>query len=161
MDRLIDATSVRPGLGLGELLFGTSINDAIAYLGEPTRHEQLDPLLDGIGLYWDETLSCTYYTDDDLRLGTISIERYDAVLADRCLMGMGRDDVLAHLTPLFGEPTWKDMSSVEFPDHWQAWFDSRYLSLWFDCGLLETIQWGYFFDESNKPIWPDLNQSRP
>lgn len=150
----VDSTTVRPGLGLGELLFGTSIQDAVAYLGEPTERQQLPSILDGISLNWEDTLDCTYYADDDFRLGTIRTERYDAVLADRCLVGGRQEDVLAHLCPIFGEPEVEEMSSAERTDHWRTRFDSAGLNLWFDNGLLESIQWGYLFDESNIPIWP-------
>lgn len=153
---MADKSTVRPGIGIGGLKFGASILDAEAYFGPPDEREESQLGEDtSIRLTWDNDLTCWFDSDDDFRLRTIQVEHADALLAGHKLITRHRDEVVAVLIPIFGNPTFEDLSVLEHPDHWLADYDAHSLNLWFDKGLLESIQWSYLFDESgDNPIWP-------
>jgi len=153
---MADISSVRPGVGIGELKFGASIEEAEAYFGAPDDRDE-SKLGDDttVRLLWGDDLACWFDSDDDFRLGSIQVEHSDAVLSGHRLIGHRRADVFELLVPLFGEPELEDMSVIERPDYWLANFDSLSLNLWFENGLLASIQWGYLFDHSgDNPVWP-------
>ena len=153
---MADNSTVRPGVGIGDLKFGASIAEVEAYFG-PTEDRNESKLGDDttIRLLWGDDLACWFDSDDNFRLGSIQVEHADAVLAGHKLVGGLRDDVVSVLSPIFGDAEFEDMSVIERPDYWLADFDSHGLNLWFENGRLTSIQWRYLFDETgNNAIWP-------
>lgn len=153
---MADNSTIRPGVGIGDLKFGASIAEVESYFGSADDRDE-SKLGDDttIRLTWGDALSCWFDSDDDFRLGSIQIEHSGAVVAGHKLIGGSRDDVVSLLSPIFGEPKNEDMSVIEHPDYWLADFDSYGLHLWFENGRLASIQWRYLFDETgNNAIWP-------
>lgn len=151
-----DRSTVRPGVGIGDLKFGASIDGAEAYFGQAEDRDESKLGEDiSIRLLWGDELACWFDSSDDFRLGSILVEHSDAILAGHKLISRQREDVLSRLRPIFGEPEFEDMSVVERPDFWLANYDAQSLNLWFENGRLESIQWGYLFDAAgDNVIWP-------
>jgi len=153
---MTDRSTVRPGIGIGDLKFGASIREAEAYFGTTSDHDE--SLVGGdtsIRLIWDDGLTCWFCSDDDYRLGSIQVEHSAVIMAGHKLIGRHRDDVVLTLSPFFGEPRMEDMSVIEVADYWLADYDAHSLNLWFENGHLASIQWGYLLDETgNIAIWP-------
>ena len=153
---MADKSTVRPGIGIGDLKFGASIADAEAYFGSADEREQSDLGKDTtICLTWDDDVTCWFSSDDDYRLGLIQVEHPHALLADHKQIAHHRDEILPLLSPAFGQPVLEDMSVIESPNYWLATYDEFSLNLWFENGCLSSIQWGYLFDESgDNAVWP-------
>ena len=151
-----DSSTVRPGVGIGDLKFGATISDVESYLGPADDRSESKLGNDtSIRLLWGDTLVCWFDSDDDFRLGSIQTEHNDAVLAGHRLISRRRAEVLTLLSPHFGEPELEDMSVVERPECWLATYDAQSLNLWFEFGQLDAIQWGYLFDDAgDNALWP-------
>lgn len=153
---MADKSTVRPGIGIGDLKFGASIGEAEAYFGSADTREQSKLGNDStLRLTWGDDVTCWFDSDDGFRLGSILVEHTNALLSGHKLIGRPRDEIIPLLSPSFGEPEFEDMSVMELPDNWLATYDAHSLNLWFEYGRLSSIQWGYLFDDSgDNAIWP-------
>lgn len=151
-----DISTVRLGIGLGDIRFGASISEVEAYFGKPDSRDKFSKAENfTVGLYWDSDVSCWFDSDDGYRLGSIQVAHTMATLESFTLIGQSRAHVLETIRPLFGEPELEDMSSVEMPDYWLATFDSQSLGLWFTEDLLTAIMWNHLTEKDDETvIWP-------
>lgn len=157
---MTDTSTVRLGIGLGEIRFGASIEEAVRYFGMPDeRHEE--PEFHGIttiSLDWNDGVACWFDSDDDYRLGTIQVEHGAAELCGETLIGRPLTEVLMLVEPHLGVPTWDDFTGRRL-DLRVAEFDDHGLMLWFEDHHLEAIQWGYLWDGNDQKVWPSAELS--
>ena len=138
---------LRIGHGLGEMIFGMRENDLANVLGKPDK------------AYDEEThrelqyhrLRCTAWCDpdEDGRLNWIVCDNPDVELFGAKLMGKPRQDVLDHIAGHLNE-------DVEFEDHGSfesVLYESSWLELQFEYGVLDGVRFGSLFDDDDEPIW--------
>jgi hypothetical protein len=150
---------VRPGMGLDDLLFGSSLDDVRYDLGEPEDvSEDLLGLAPTIAwYYWDLGVSAHFDAEDDFRLGTLQIEREDAELFGHSLIGMRESEARAILGRLgLGPAEFEVMRFSDFPTMGHLIYADEGLNFWFKHGRLESIQWGYRIGPDDQVCWPEM-----
>ncbi|WP_435020477.1 hypothetical protein TA3x_001850 [Tundrisphaera sp. TA3] len=149
--------NVRPGIGLGDLRFGSSRDAVAGRLGDP---DDIDEDLDGPDPHvaWEyENLGLTAYFDggEDFRLSSLKIESEDAELCGHRLVGQPEALVRAILGGLdLGR---SEFELLEFADHptlgWLR-YDEQGLGFWFQDGRLDAIDWGPLIGPDDDFLWP-------
>src|ERR1051325_7844020 len=108
---------LRPGVGLGGLVFGAARDDVYLYLGNPedVSEDLLGPDPRVAWYYWKLGIGAHFSGVEGFRLGTLQVERADAELFSRRLIGRPEESVRAVLTSFgLGEFEYEVM---EFADH--------------------------------------------
>jgi hypothetical protein len=148
---------IRPGVGLDDLLFGSSLEEVQLYLGEPEdRNESLlgvDPSV--AWYYWNLGVTAYFYGEDGFRFGAMQVERADVELFGRRWIGLPEMEVRMALAALCGEGQYEVMESADHPTlHWLR-YEAHGLDFWFKVGRLNSIQWGYLLGPDEEPCWPE------
>lgn len=153
-DRLTEWV-IRPGLGLGDLLFGASRYGTIRYLGEPEEVSDYPLGADRTiaWYYWKLGVSAHFDGEDGFRLGTLDIERHDAELFGLRLIGRKRKRVQSLLAPFSLGPADSEEMSHDTSIS-SLTYSEQSLTLWFHGERLHNIQWNYHFGADDQPMWP-------
>jgi hypothetical protein len=125
------------GKGLDDLPFGASQSDVEALLGKAEETDELDMRGEKSVAwhYWNIGISVNFDEGLEYRLSSIDIAAPEVELFGEALIGRSRDDVKQFL----------DQQNIgESKDEVQRGLIYRdaNLSLWFNGGDLEEIQWG-------------------
>jgi hypothetical protein len=146
---------VYPGAGLGALVFGVHQHEVARYLGKP---EEVDTSKIGnddtiAWYYWDLGVSAHFDGEDGFRLGTLDIEREDAKLFGRRLIGCTDRRVREVLDPLaLGATEWEEYTHANHIS--LLTYTDQQLYFYFHNGLLHNIQWTPRFGADDQYIWP-------
>jgi hypothetical protein len=146
---------IRPGLGLGVLAFGALQHEVARYLGKPE-----EVCADKIGgrdtiawYYWELGVTAHFDGEDDFRLGTLDVERDDATLFGRRLIGCTEHRIRELLDPhalgateFHGVTPGNSIPLLAYTD--------QQLYLYFHNGLLNNIQWTPRIGADDRFIWP-------
>jgi hypothetical protein len=148
---------IRPGIGLGELLFGSSREVVQSQLGEPERVEEalltVDPRI--TWFYWEQGVSVQFDGEDGFRLGTLQTDREDAELYGHRLIGHPEDHVRSVLGQLsLGSAGFEVMRFSDHPSLGWLRYDERGLSFWFKNGRLDSVQWNPLIGPDDVFLWP-------
>ncbi len=144
-----DHTTIRPGIGLGDLKFGASCEEVRAYLGEPVVDEG-EPV---DWLNWDYPdigVSVSFGREYAFRLISISTTNEDSSLFGHRLIGLRSEDALRAVE---GEALGAWLR-VEDALGWEAEFDDASLEFRFDDDRLWLISWRVLIDENDIVHWP-------
>lgn len=153
-----DIDTIKPGFGLGKLTFGSPLEICRTYLGNPE-----DEVAEDVGnkatltwYYWNKGISLHFDEADDFRLGTISIARESASLFGDTLIGKSYEEIKAYLK----EKGFRHTKEFEFEDEDRALrklieIEDIECNFWFENGVLNHIQWGYFWIDDYTPKWPN------
>ena len=125
------------GKGLDDLPFGATKEEVQSVLGEPTETDEMD--LKGeksiAWHFWDLGISMNFDESQDFRLSSIDVASPEVLLFDKPMMGKSIAEVKEFLADKkLGEPVDEIHRGVIYED--------ANLSLWFNGGALEEIQWG-------------------
>lgn len=148
---------VHLGRGLGPLLFGISMKEAMGLMGGPPDDERDE---DGSRLleYGYRGTALFFHAEEGDRLSGIEVDSVSgALLFGRNVFQMGRLEVTELLRSEQGDAM-DDASSVVHLDPFGTRLTVRPLSLdlYFDSGnRLVEIHWGPFIDSAGDFIWPD------
>ena len=145
-----DYTTIRPGIGLGELKFGVFPDEARAYLGEPEPGGDVPK----VWLNWDYPelgVSVSFDKGEQTRLLSISIENENATLFGHRPIGLDSESALAIAARC---PLGK-YKRVDDALGWEAEFDDVSLEFRFDDDRLWLISWQVFIDKRDVIHWPD------
>ena len=152
---------IKPGIGIGQIKFGISEEELVALLGQPYSIKEGE-YVENSGdlnreLIYQEGLSFTFDSEDDYRLGCISIRNQGHKLFGRDLIGMPIEAVRSFMSKQLSEiPKYEEWSSEESPNHVLLDYDSFDIFLWFNDDLLDEIQFSYLFSEDNNTVkWPE------
>ena len=146
-----DLQSILPGSGLGILKFGMSRDEVKKLLGEPDETEKYsytekEEEQTEAWHYDNLELSLGFDEVDDWKLTILSVTSEFYLLENRKLIGLEKDEVTDILEELnINDYEEEDWSSEDNPGHELIVSDETGLSLWFDEGILQEIEWG--------PIW--------
>lgn len=149
---------VRPGIGMGDLLFGSSREDVSRHLGEP---EDVSEDLLGVApsiawYYWQLGVSAHFDGEDDFRLGALQLERQDAALFGHQLIGLPEEDVRQVLERLsLGPAEYEVMEFSDFPTMCLLRYEDHMLTFWFKHGRLESIHWEPIIGPDDQVRWPE------
>jgi hypothetical protein len=154
--------NINPGIGLGDIKYGITIDDLIGFLGKPDKVDEEEYIEESgewnrVLWYLSKSLNFTFDKDDNYRLGTITIFGAGYRLLCKDLFGLPKKTVKRFLAKTTNEIskvedwTWTEEGPRECLDH-----DGLGMLFWFDSGLLSSIQCGYLFESDNETIiWPD------
>jgi len=148
---------IRPGIGLGDLLFGAPREEVRLLLGQPEDvREDLLGIDPSVSWYsWELGVMAYFYGEDDFRLGALQVERPDAELYGRQWIGQPETEVRTALAGLsLGEARYEVKEFTDHPAlHWLR-YEGQGLDFWFKRGRLDSIQWGYLLGADEAPCWP-------
>ncbi len=135
------AQTILLGKGLDDLPFGASQDEVKAVLGKPEETDEVD--LKGeksvAWHYWELGISVNFDENQDFKLSSIDVAAPEVLLFGEALMGRSREDVKKFLDEKsLGESVDEVQRGMIYPD--------VNLSLWFNGGDLEEIQWGVIED---------------
>ncbi|PCK02915.1 MAG: hypothetical protein COA42_21810 [Alteromonadaceae bacterium] len=152
---------IKPGIGLGDIKYGITIEELIQLLGKPDQIDE-EECFEGSGewtrdlLYFSRGLNFTFDKADDYRLGVITVLGSGYRLLGKELFGLPKDAVKRLLAKATSEIskiedwTWTEEDSLECLDH-----DGLGMLFWFHSGYLSEIQCGCLFEADNETvIWP-------
>jgi hypothetical protein len=148
----VDYTTIRPGIGLGNLKFGASQEQVRAYLGEPEVID--DSGVPSGWLPWQyPTIGVDASFDEEYsyRLLSLSIRNEKATLFGHRIIGLSSKSALetAAQCPL------GKYKRVEDELGWEAEFNDSNLEFRFDGDHLWLISWRVIIDKDDVVHWPD------
>jgi len=155
---MIQQIIIKPLIGIEGLPLGIEMSDVIDILGEPdersTREYEADGSIDKIWEYCDIGLTLTFSSDDDWKLGNITVESPNAELKGCRLIGLDEDEFLQEFQQA-------KLGSIKLDDDFTELGSRDYvcneleLSFWIQDGKLDSITIFPQWDESgNIPLWP-------
>ncbi len=125
------------GKGLDDLPFGASQADVEAVLGKAEETDELDMRGEKsiAWHYWELGISLNFDEGQEFRLSSIDVAAPEVEIFGEALIGRSREDVKEFLAKQnIGESVDEVQRGLIYPD--------ANLSLWFNGGDLEEIQWG-------------------
>jgi hypothetical protein len=125
------------GKGLDDLPFGASQGDVEAVLGKAEETDEFDMRGEKSVAwhYWNVGISVNFDEKQQYRLSSIDVAAPEVELFGEALIGKSREDVKKFLDQQdIGGSVDEVQRGLIYPD--------AYLSLWFNGGDLEEIQWG-------------------
>ena len=140
---------IRPGIGVGNLLFGLSEMELVRALGPPDKRYRT-----GSGAlrlqYFEPRLEFSIERENGERLGWIEVHSSMFTLLGQQVVGEPIASVLVFVTEVLGEkPEHEDYGSFEsffYPRNW--------VELQVEFGRVVCINWGVLFNEADEPVWP-------
>ena len=129
------------GKGLDDLPFGASQEEVEAVLGKAEETDELDMRGEKsiAWHYWEIGISLNFDEGQEFRLSSIDVAAPEVELFGEALMGRSRECVKQFLDDQdIGESEDEVQRGLIYPD--------ANLSLWFNGGDLEEIQWGVIED---------------
>lgn len=152
-----------PGVGFSKVKFGIKKEQLIELMGQPDEIEEDanygDSLEDKVTvLYYDtDGFSVSFDKEANYRLTEISFESDLFILEDCVKVGMTTEEALKALEKAgYDEPSLEDLEGEIDPnDKTEAYtYDDMNITLWFDDNILQTIQMGPFWLDSDTIKWP-------
>ena len=125
------------GKGLNDLPFGASQDQVEAILGKAEEKDELDMRGEKsiAWHYWEMGLSLNFDESQDYRLSSMDVASPEVELLGVAMIGKSREWVKDFLDKQdIGESQEEVQRGLLYPD--------ANLSLWFNGGVLEEIQWG-------------------
>ena len=147
---------IEPFTSVGAVYLGSTINDVIDILGEPSSVEEED-FGDGKitkTLEYDSlNIEMSFDEDDNFLLSRITIRSSDATLWGKKIIGLNEKRLLTEVEQISGEiPILEDDFEVNGKDYT---LDKWGLSFWVSDGKVTNVTVFPKFDPSgNNPIWP-------
>lgn len=158
MTETTETFEIQPGVGVGPLVLGMTQAEVREVLGEPEKTETDNDSDDKTRTisweYRDGDLEADFCSDDDDRLGTITIADPLATLMGAALIGLEEDEFLetaskAGIGPIELDEEFEEIDARDF-----VWEDKN-ISFWVSDGVLENMTVMPMYDESGeKPQWP-------
>jgi len=151
---------IKAGIGLVNLKFGISREDVKNILGEPDEIEVYDEAEEDESntesWHYDELeLSLRFDDDEDWRLTTLSITSEAYTYEGKTLIGMEKEELLAHLSELkIDDLEFEDWGTDEDPGHELVISESTGINFWFDGPVLTEVQWNPLFIDDDTLDWP-------
>ncbi len=133
----VKAQRILLGKGLDDLPFGASQEEVEAVLGKAEESDELDMKGEKsiAWHYWEMGISVNFDESLDYKLSSIDVASPEVLLFEKPVIGMPIDEVKSFLADKkLGEPEEEVQRGLIYED--------ANLSLWFNGGDLEEIQWG-------------------
>lgn len=154
---MVDHT-IKPGIGLGNIRFGATMDDCKEYFGKP--EEELTEEYEGdeyISWYYGGgDIALCFEGSEDYRLGTIIISRSEATLDDEKIIGKSLDEIKSYLKKkayFYLEEEDEISPSMKI-----VTVGALECCLMFTDDILDGVQWSYFWEDDETPKWPTTIQ---
>ena len=144
--------NVLPKIGTESIRFGATEAEAIALLGNPDKTYLTDEGCKRLQ-FNSLRLELSFEPENENRLGWIEIHDPDSSLGGRNLIGASQDEALAFVTEFLGG----DPEIEDFGSFLSASYEGHWVELQCQFGILDCINLGVPFDESDQPIWPSAS----
>jgi len=133
--------SILLGKGLDDLPFGATQKEVESALGKPEEKDELDMRGEKsiAWHYWEMGISLNFDEGQDFHLSSIDVASPEILLFGEALIGRSQTEVLKFLDS-------KEIGVYEEEVQRGLIYPSVNLSLWFNGGDLEEIQWGVIED---------------
>lgn len=154
-----DKTTIKLGSGIGNLVFGSTIDEVKQYLGEPDNVVE-DSLVDNkekkiILEYSKDCLTAHFDEEDNFKLGRLETSNPESTINNIFLIGKTIKHVIRELSSFeFGKHRKDDWSDDEIPETIFISYESVSLDLWFNNNKLIEIKWGPFWIDDEHISWP-------
>ncbi len=125
------------GKGLDDLPFGATKEEVKSVLGKPAETDEINMKGERSEAwhFWDLGISVNFDESQDFRLSSIDVASPEVLLYDKPMIGKSIAEVKEFLADKkIGEPVDEIQRGLIYED--------ANLSLWFNGGALEEIQWG-------------------
>jgi len=157
---MTDSLEIIPGVGVGPLVLGMNRDQVREVMGEPDSEETEKDPDDGVTTvswqYRQGRIEADFSSDDDYRLGTITVSDPSVVLRGALLIGLSEEEFLrvaeeADIGPIELDDEFEDIDARDF-----AWEDKN-VTFWVSDGVLENMSVMPQYDASGEvPQWPPL-----
>ena len=147
-----DIATIRPGVGLGDLKFGATLQDVRNYLGEPGKIENPEP--DSAVMWWNypsQKIIVGFDENGATLLTHLMTKRATATLYGHKFIGLSSETALELAEPCGLGPH----VSEEDPLGWEAVFDQANLEFRFDDDTLWLISWSVNVTKDDVIHWPE------
>ena len=150
---MVDHT-IKPGIGLGNIKFGATMDECKEYFGKP--EEELKEEYEGdeyISWYYGGgDIALCFEGSEDYRLGTIILSRNEATLDNEKIIGKSLDEIKSYLKK-------KAYFYLEEEDELSpsmkiVTVGALECCLMFTDDILDGVQWSYFWEDDETPKWP-------
>jgi len=155
-----ELSEIKPGVGLGDFLFGMSKDQVRKLMGEPDEiesnsHDDDDEDITESWHYDEVEVSLGFEKSEDWKLCTIAVSDPDVLLNGKKPIGMSADKITELLRDLdVKKPVKEDWSSAESPDYHSITAEELEMVFWIEDGEVMDIQWGPYFIDEDTIRWP-------
>lgn len=142
----MDFIEIKPGIGINDLTFGTSIKDAEAIFGEPEDMDVLDELelnKSTVYHYWENGFSLFFDEQRERSFCCVEIDNKNAVLWEKQIFSLTEKQVVT----LF-----KSKGYDEYENEMHEWgekrlsFEKANMDFYFEKNKLVSINYGGFME---------------
>ena len=149
-----DLTTIRPGVGVGDLRFGATRDEVRTIAGDPTELLPREEESGGeLWVYESAAVALSFAAEENLRF--VSCETFSAKAAfnGEALIGLDRDAAEAALERA-GADEGVFLADDNDESSGQIAVPRLGLSVWFEGGAVESVGWGVLFDDDDNVLWP-------
>lgn len=146
--------TIEPLKGYGDIKFGMSVEEIIRMFGEPSNHEELEPLMEEnenyciLYDYDDEDLSIYFEGVSSIVVVNISTKNEDATLFGERIYDMDRNQIV----DLMKKNGYKFFEEEEQEGDTCIIYDELMLDFYFKDGELIDVLWGVIVDSHGNII---------
>ncbi len=154
---MVDHT-IKPGIGLGNVRFGATMDECREYFGKP--EEELTEEYEGdeytSWYYGEGDIALCFEGSEDDRLGTIIISRNDAILDSEKVIGKSLDEIKSYLKK--NAYFYLEEEDEISPSMKIVTVGALECCFMFTDDVLDGVQWSYFWEDDETPKWPTTIQ---
>ncbi len=146
---------IKPKIGLGNLLFGSTMQQVKSTLGTPEETEEIteeEGFYTEVWHYWESGLSVFFDEDDNNLFSCAEVDNENATLWGKPVFEMSEDAIIM----LFREHGFVDFDSEVHP--WgekRVSYDDLLVDLYFERNKLVSINFGAIIDSGQIIFWPN------
>ncbi len=152
--------TIIPGIGLGELKFGITMDKVFQIIGEPERREKYSYSESNIDLtetwYYNALgFNVGFDEDENWKLILIAVKS-EIYKLNQIFIGQTKNIVLSELYKLeIKDIEYEYMGTIENPTHELISSDTLGINFWFDDEKLSEIQISPIFIDNETIKWPE------
>jgi hypothetical protein len=145
---------IKLGVGIGNIKFGSSMEDIENLMGEPEEIEESDETDEfehKAWNYWEEGFSFYFDHEDDYRLSCIETANPDVTLWNKKVFEMSQSEIKDMFQEKgLDDPDIEKMETGET----RLSYEKEMIDLYFDEDKLIAINFGVLIDEDLEVKWP-------
>lgn len=151
-----DFDNICIGVGIGSLIFGSTIEEVAKILGDPDSEETSESG-NLTHFYENLNLSLSYLFEYDLYLGRIATERESLVLKNQTLHGKNINEIKEFIRDRLKAKISEEDRCIHEDGEIQTWIDVDELniSFWFLSGKLYLVDCFCDWIDNDTPHWPE------
>lgn len=144
---MAESFNILPGIGIGELLFGSTRDEARKALGDPTAVAESEDGEGEIWLFEKFATAISFAPFEELRFVSCETFHPRALIAGETFIGLPRAEVEAALARM-------QIDDFEVEGE-QIRIGTLALHFWLSDGAVESIGWGVLVTPEGEVLWPE------